>query len=88
MHLFQILLQFSLSPPPPTLYKVETKKKFGDTRPALFVGREEGLDLCELENAPEEQKFPKTFVHDSRYYSLENIDCAEAIFFSRNSIME
>ena len=88
MHLFQILLQFSLSPPPPTLYKVETKKKFGDTRPALFVGWEEGLDLCELENAPEEQKFPKTFVHDSRYYSLENIDCAEAIFFSRNSIME
>ena len=86
--LFKILLQFSLPPPPPYTKLKTKKKKFGVTRPTLFVGREEGLDLCEMENAPEEQKFPKTFVHDFRYYSLENIDCAEVIFSSRNSIME
>ena len=28
------------------------------------MGWGEGLDLCELENAPEMQKCPKTFVHD------------------------
>ena len=49
--------------PPPTLYKVE-KKNSGDTRPTLFVAWGEGLDLCESENAPEMQKYPKTFVHD------------------------
>ena len=27
-------------------------------------GVREGLDLCELENAPETQKCPKAFVHD------------------------
>ena len=47
--------------PPPTLYKVETRKKSSaDTRPTLFVAWGEGLDLC----APEMQKCPKTFVHD------------------------
>ena len=46
--------------PPPTLYKVETRKKFWID--ASNWG--EGLDLCELENAPEMQRCPKTFVHD------------------------
>ena len=50
----------------PNLYKVETRKKSGYTRPTLFVGWGERLDLCELENAPETQKCPKTFVHDCR----------------------
>ena len=54
------------------LYKVETQKKILDTRVrTLFVGWGEGLDLCELENAPEMQKCPKTFVHDCRpYYGI------------------
>ena len=30
----------------------------------LFVGWGEGLGMCELENAPQMQKCPKTFVHD------------------------
>ena len=54
--------------PPPTLYKVETRKNFWIhlvrspspwPRPTLFVGWGEGLDLCELENAPESQKCPR-----------------------------
>ena len=52
--------------PRPTLYKVETRKNSGYTRPTLFVGWGEGLDLCELENAPETQTCPKTFVYDCR----------------------
>ena len=59
--LFEIFLQFSL-PPPYT--KLKLGKNSGYTRPTLFVGWGEGLDLCELENAPEMQKCPKTFVHD------------------------
>ena len=58
---FEIFLQFSL-PPPYT--KLKLGKNSGYTRPTLFVGWGEGLDLCELENAPEMQKCPKTFVHD------------------------
>ena len=30
----------------------------------IVCGVKGGLDLCELENAPETQKCPKTFVHD------------------------
>ena len=59
--LFEIFLQFSL-PPPYT--KLKLGKNSGYTRPTLFVGWGEGLYLCELENAPEMQKCPKTFVHD------------------------
>ena len=37
--LFEIFLQFSLPPAPPTLYRVETRKKnSGYTRPTLFWG--------------------------------------------------
>ena len=61
VHPFRIFLQFSL-PPPYT--KLKLGKNSGYTRPTLFVGWGEGLDLCELENAPETQKYPKTFVHD------------------------
>ena len=62
--LFEIFLQFSL-PPPYT--KLKLGKNSGYTRPTLFVGWGEGLDLCELENAPETQKCPKTFVLDCRW---------------------
>ena len=61
--LFEIFLQFSL-PLPYT--KLKLGKNSGYTRPTLFVGWGEGLDLCEFENAPETQKCPKTFVHDCR----------------------
>ena len=61
--IFEIFLYFSL-PPPYT--KLKLGNNSGYTRPTLFVGWREGLDLCELENAPETQKCPKTFVHDCR----------------------
>ena len=61
--LFEIFLQLHL-PPPYT--KLKLGKNSGYTRPTLFVGWGEGLDLCELENAPEMQKSPKTFVHHCR----------------------
>ena len=84
---FSVICRFSLKTvhpfrnfltllPPPTLYKVETRKTFWIhlvrspspwPRPTLFVGWGERLDLCELENAPERKKCPKTFVHDCRY---------------------
>ena len=60
MHPFQNFLAVL---PPPTLYKVETLKKFW-IHESNIVGWGEGLGLCELENAPEMQKCPKTFVHD------------------------
>ena len=61
--LFEIFLQFSLPPP----YKnLKLGKNSGYTHPTLFVRWEEGLDLCELENAPEMQNCHKTFVHDCR----------------------
>ena len=58
--LFEIFLQFSL-PSPYT--KLKLGKNSGYTRPTLFVGWGQGWDLCELENAPEMQKYPKTLVH-------------------------
>ena len=64
---FEIFLQFSL-PPPYT--KLKLGKNSGYTRPTLYVGCGKGLDLCELENAPETQKCPKTFVHDCRLYTF------------------
>ena len=59
--LFKIFLQFSLFPP---YTKLKLWKNSGYTHPTLFVGWGEGLGLCELENAPEMQKCPKTFVND------------------------
>ena len=54
--LFEIFLQFSL-PPPYT--KLKLGKNSGYTRPTLFAGWGEGLDLCELENVPEMQSVPR-----------------------------
>ena len=51
--------------PSPTLYKVETRKKFWIHASHIVCGVKGGvLDLCELENNLEMQKCPKTFVHD------------------------
>ena len=58
---FEIFLQFS---PPHPIQSWKSEKNSGYTRPTLFVGWGEGLDLGELENAPDMQKGPKTFVHD------------------------
>ena len=58
--LFEIFLQFSPQP----IQSWNSENNSGYTRPTLFVGWGEGLDLCELENAEEMQKYPKTFVHD------------------------
>ena len=54
------------SPSPHPIQSWNSEKNSGYTRPTLFVGWGEGLYLCELENAPEKQKCPKTFVHDCR----------------------
>ena len=59
--LFETVLQFSL---PHTIKGWNSEKNSGYTRPTLFAGWGEGLGLCELENALEMQKCPKTFVHD------------------------
>ena len=49
--------------PLPTLYKAESPKKFWIHASNIVCGvRGAGLDLCELENALERQKCPKTFV--------------------------
>ena len=50
--------------PPPTNAKLKFGTNSGYTRPTMFVGQGQSLDLCELENTPETQRCPKTFVHD------------------------
>ena len=55
------------SPSPHPIPSWDSEKNSGYTRPTLFEGWGEELDLCELENAPETQKSPKTFVHDCRF---------------------
>ena len=50
--------------PPPPYTKLKLGKNSGYTRQTLFVGWGEVLGLCELGNAPDMQKCPKTFVHD------------------------
>ena len=63
--LFETFSQFSLRP---TLYKVETRKKILDIRVqhCVWGGGGGGVGPVWLENAPEKQKCPKTFVHDCR----------------------
>ena len=56
-----------LPPPTPPYTKLKLGKNSGYTRPTLFVGGGEGLELYELENAPETRKCPKNFVHDFSY---------------------
>ena len=76
--IFEIFLHFSF-PPPYTQLKLG--KNSGYTRPTLFVGWGEG-DLCELENAPETQKCPKTFVHDWRLSGVKGrFDLAFRLLF-------
>ena len=75
IHIFSVVSRFPLQTvhpfqnflavlPPPPYTKLKLWKTYGYTRPTLFVGWREGL--CELENAPEMQKCPKTFVPDCR----------------------
>ena len=54
--LFEIFLQFSLPPP---YKKLKLEKNSGYTRPTLFVGWREGLDLCELENTQKRKRVPR-----------------------------
>ena len=49
---------------PPPYTKLKLRQNCGCSRPTLFVGWGEGLDLCEVENAPEMQKCLKTFAND------------------------
>ena len=64
-----ISFEFSGSSPSPTLYKVETRKKFWIHESNIVCGGRggEGLELYELENTSETQKCPKNFVHDCSY---------------------
>ena len=61
MHPFRNFLEVL---PPPPYTKLKLGKNSGYTRQTLFVRRGEVLGLCELGNAPDMQKCPKTFVHD------------------------
>ena len=70
MHTFQNFL--AVLPPPQHYTKLKFGKNSGYTRATPFLGWGEGLDLCELENAPETRKCPKTFVHDWRF-RIQNI---------------
>ena len=54
-------------------------------RPTLFVGWGEGQGMCELENAPEIQKYPKTFIYDC---SLPSSFLLRSVFVSRISESE
>ena len=53
--------------PHPTLYKVETRKKFWIHASNIVCGVRGGVGPVWIENAPEKQKSPKTFVHDCSY---------------------
>ena len=56
MHHFGNFLAVLRPPPPrPPANKVKFGRNSGYTRPTLFVVLGEGLDLSELENAPEMQ---------------------------------
>ena len=57
MHPFR---NFLADLPPPTLYKVETRKKFWIHASNIVCGvRGVVLDLCELENAPKGKSVPR-----------------------------
>ena len=62
---FSVIVGFP--PPPPHLMQ-----NSGYTRPTLFMGLGGEVGLCELENAPEMQKCPKTFVHDRRCQTFKS----------------
>ena len=54
-------------------------------RPTSFVGWGERQGMCELENVPEIQKYPKTFIHDC---SLPSSFLLCSVFVSRISESE
>ena len=54
--------------PSPPYTKLKLGKKFWIQASNIVCGVRGGGDLCELENAQEAQKCPKTFVHDCRFY--------------------
>ena len=57
--IFEMFLQFCVSP---TLYKVETRKRFWIHASNIICGVRGGVvDLYELEKAPKTRKCPKTF---------------------------
>ena len=66
VHHFRNFLSVLSSPTSPYI-KLKLGKNSGYTCPTLFVGGGEGLELYELENAPETQKCPKNFVHECSY---------------------
>ena len=53
--------------PPPTLYKVETRKKFWIHASNVVCGVRGWLGMCWLENAPEMLKCLKSFVQDCSF---------------------
>ena len=66
IHIFSVISRFPLKTvhsfrnflavlPPPPYTKLKLRNNSGYTRPTLFVRWREGLDLSELENAPEMQ---------------------------------
>ena len=66
--------------PPPTPYKVETRKKFRIHASNIVCGVRGEAGPVGIENAPEKQKCPKTFVHDC---SLEFVlHCGKPKFIS------
>ena len=87
--IFEIFLQFSL-PPPYTMLNLGKKFWIHVSNIVCGVkGGVGGLDLCELKNAPEKQKCPKTFVHDCRYLSeryCQSILCFKHILHNLLSI--
>ena len=57
--------------PPPTLYKVKTRKKILDTRVQHCLWSEGRGWTCMNWKTPQRCKYPKTFVHDCRpYYGI------------------
>ena len=81
--IFKIFLPFS---PPPPYTKLKLGKNCRYTRPTLFVEWGEGLDLSELENAPETQKCPKTFVHDCLKKKEERTKAVLRVFQACKSV--
>ena len=65
--------------PPPPYSKLKLGKNSGYTRPTLFVGWGEELDLCELENAQKRKSDPRPKVN---FRTLNNM------FFQRTFIAD
>ena len=84
---------FSSSSPSPTLYKVETRRKFWIHVFNIVCGVRGGVGPVWIGNASEMQRCPKTFVRDCRFWltkfcSVENerYDC-EDNFIGQNAVI-